>query len=82
MKHVNFAKRGSKMRQPHGKNDYYEARPFLFFLASIFGLIAPLISHPDKTFFKISYLSSFVILACTYKIIQMRKAYRRRRLPL
>ncbi len=73
MKHINLN---------HQKKDYYEARPFLFFVASLFGLVAPLILHPDKTFFKISYLSSFVILGCTYKIIQMRRAYRRRRLPI
>ncbi len=82
MKHVNLAKRGPRMRQAYDKNDYYESRPLLFIVASVFGFVAPLISHPDKTFFKISYLSSFVILACTYKIIQMRRAYRRRRLPI
>lgn len=73
MKHVNLC---------HNKKDYYESRPFLFIVVSVFGLVAPLVLHPDKTFFKISYLSSFVILACTYKIIQMRRAYRRRRLPI
>ncbi len=82
MKRLNFAVRGSKMRHGHDKKDYYESRPLIFFMVSIFGFIAPLILHPDKTFFKISYLSSFVILGCTYKIIQMRRNYRRRRLPL
>lgn len=65
----------------YDKNDYYESRPFLFILIGVFGIIAPLILKPGTVFFQTSYLCSGLILSCAFKIMEMRKIYRRQRLP-
>ncbi len=70
------------MTHKYDKNDYYESRPFLFILIGAFGFIAPLVLKPGMTFFQTSYLSSILILSCAFKIMKMRKTYRRQRLPI
>ena len=70
------------MTPKYDKNDYYESRPFLFISIGVFGFIAPLVLKPGVSFFQISYLCSLLILSCAFKIMEMRKIYRRQRLPI
>ena len=70
------------MKQLSGRKDYYESRPLMFILIGVFGWLAPLIFHPGARYFKISYFCSVVLWGCAYWIIQMRKNYRRRKIPI
>ena len=66
------------MKHLREKQDYYEARPYLFMAVGWFGLISPLLLQPSTSFFRFSYVCSLVLALCTHKILSMRKEYRRR----
>ncbi len=70
------------MKHLKDKRDYYESRPLLYIVVGFIGLLAPVFVHPSANFFKVGLASSIVLFACAHKVIQMRKDYRRRNIPL
>ena len=70
------------MNYMKNKRDYYESRPLIYISVGFFGLLAPMVIHPGASFFRMSIVSSIVLFVCAYKVIQMRKNYRRQRLPI